>query len=109
MTFIYLFFLPPFPPYSPTSLQALECDYVSQNLHKWIDLIFGYKQNGDEALAAHNVFHHFFYEGAVDVDDIQDPMKKMAVISFIHNFGQVPKQVRCYSLLCQWWVWSQEG
>ncbi len=55
------------------------------------------------------MFHHFFYEGAVDVDDIQDPMKKMAVISFIHNFGQVPKQVRCYSLLCQWWVWSQEG
>ena len=29
----------------------------------------------------------------MDIDKIDDPMKKMAVISFIHNFGQVPKQV----------------
>ncbi len=26
--------------------QALECEYVSDNIHKWIDLIFGYKQRG---------------------------------------------------------------
>ncbi|ELR15772.1 Beige/BEACH domain containing protein, partial [Acanthamoeba castellanii str. Neff] len=34
--------------------QALESDYVSENLHKWIDLIFGYKQRGAEAIAADN-------------------------------------------------------
>ena len=26
---------------------ALECDYVSAHLHEWIDLIFGFRQNGN--------------------------------------------------------------
>lgn len=34
--------------------EALECDHVSNNLHHWIDLIFGYKQNGPEAIKANN-------------------------------------------------------
>ena len=46
---------------------ALECDYVSQHLHQWIDLIFGCKQNGPGAVEAVNVFHHLFYEGNVDI------------------------------------------
>jgi factor associated with neutral sphingomyelinase activation len=38
-----------------TKLQAaLECDYVSSHLHHWIDLFFGYKQRGEEALKADN-------------------------------------------------------
>ena len=73
--------------------KALESDYVSAHLHEWIDLIFGYKQKGEESLKAHNVFHHLFYEGAVDIDKIEDPVKRNAAISFIHNFGQMPKQV----------------
>ncbi|CAK4165563.1 unnamed protein product [Aphanomyces euteiches] len=38
--------------------EALECDYVSEHLHEWIDLIFGYKQQGAEALAANNLFYY---------------------------------------------------
>lgn len=73
--------------------QALECDYVSAHLHEWIDLIFGYKQQGPAAVEAVNVFHHLFYEGQVDIYNINDPLKETATIGFINNFGQIPKQV----------------
>lgn len=79
--------------------QALECDYVSAHLHEWIDLIFGYKQQGPAAVEAVNVFHHLFYEGQVDIYNINDPLKETATIGFINNFGQIPKQVRVLSSL----------
>lgn len=37
--------------------QALEALTVTQNLHSWVDLIFGFKQTGKPALDAINVFH----------------------------------------------------
>ena len=39
---------------------ALESEYVSQNIHHWIDLIFGYKQRGEESEKAQN--GTYFYE-----------------------------------------------
>jgi hypothetical protein len=72
---------------------ALESDYVSRNLHRWIDLIFGCKQRGPAAEAAHNVFHHLSYEGAVDLDKIIDDLDRQAAESHIQNFGQTPSQL----------------
>ncbi|KAL5107634.1 WD repeat and FYVE domain-containing protein 3 [Taenia crassiceps] len=73
--------------------EALESEYVSANLHHWIDLIFGYKQRGEPAVQAANVFHHLFYEGNVDIYAIDDPVKRRAVVGFINNFGQIPRQI----------------
>nr|XP_021502645.1 WD repeat and FYVE domain-containing protein 3 [Meriones unguiculatus] len=80
--------------------EALECDYVSAHLHEWIDLIFGYKQQGPAAVEAVNVFHHLFYEGQVDIYNINDPLKETATIGFINNFGQIPKQERKNERTC---------
>ncbi|CAI5943423.1 unnamed protein product [Closterium sp. NIES-65] len=72
---------------------ALESEYVSSNLHNWIDLIFGYKQKGKEALAAHNVFFYVTYEGAVDIDSITNPIVRRGMQDQISYFGQTPSQL----------------
>jgi hypothetical protein len=72
---------------------ALESDTVSSQLHKWVDLIFGYKQRGPEAVKATNVFYYLTYEGAVDVNAIQDTVEREAVTDQIKCYGQTPSQL----------------
>ncbi|XP_045479576.1 neurobeachin isoform X4 [Harmonia axyridis] len=88
------------PPWAKTpeefvriNRMALESEFVSCQLHQWIDLIFGYKQRGPEAIRATNVFYYLTYEGSVDLDAIQDKVMKEAVENQIKNFGQTPSQL----------------
>jgi hypothetical protein len=90
--------LPPWAKGDPVEFirvhrEALECRYVSENIHNWIDLIFGYKQRGAAAVAARNVFIHLTYEGEVNIDNITDPLLRDATISQINNFGQTPARL----------------
>ncbi|VDM16430.1 unnamed protein product [Hydatigera taeniaeformis] len=72
---------------------ALESSYVTAHLPEWIDLVFGYKQTGRWGERAINLYHPFTYFGAIDVENIEDPLRRGAVESMIRNYGQVPRQL----------------
>jgi len=73
--------------------EALESPYVSEHLHEWIDLVFGFKQVGPEAVESLNVFNYLSYHGAIDLDKIDNEVERRSITGIIHNFGQTPLQV----------------
>lgn len=83
------------PPWASSSLEftwtmrsVLESEEVSAKINNWIDLIFGYKQTGQPAIDAKNVFHPLTYDNAT-----RNPEAEDAETDTINNFGQCPLQV----------------
>lgn len=81
--------------------EALESDYVSKNIHNWIDLIFGYKQKGKNAFEADNVFRELTYEDAVNLTTIQDPAQRKNYLEYITKLGQTPHQLFTHKHPCK--------
>ena len=74
---------------------ALESDYCTQHLPKWIDLIFGVTSRGSRAKEARNLFHPLSYLGPSDLDAIQSEEERKRVEFQANEFGIVPDQLFC--------------
>ena len=99
--------LPPWAENDPSLFvhimrDALESDYVSSHLNEWIDLIFGYKQRGEEAIHANNVFYPTTYEvftyhsihiQALDDEVLGSTEDQGAIAQQVHHYGHVPNQL----------------
>ncbi|CAN0289365.1 unnamed protein product, partial [Discosporangium mesarthrocarpum] len=71
-----------------------QSEHVSQNLHHWVDLIFGCKQWSPVAEEAFNVFYYVTYYQAVDLAKIEDESLRRATELQIAHFGQASR--RCF-------------
>jgi factor associated with neutral sphingomyelinase activation len=91
--------LPPWAQGSPDVFilkhrEALESEPVSLSIHKWIDLVFGYKQTGPNSLKADNAFHPLTYQGAArDLEATKDPVQRRAKEAQIQEFGRAPRRL----------------
>ncbi|KAH8234811.1 hypothetical protein KR032_003569 [Drosophila birchii] len=72
--------------------QALESELVRNQIHNWIDLIYGYKQSGESAVEAINVFHPATYAVFLE-SEISDPIEREAVKTMVKTYGQMPRQL----------------
>ncbi|XP_053374768.1 lysosomal-trafficking regulator-like isoform X2 [Mercenaria mercenaria] len=72
--------------------QALESEYVTEFICTWIDLVFGYKQRGEDAVKAINVFHPATYFG-LDVSSVKNALDRKAIQTMVRTYGQTPRQL----------------
>ena len=72
--------------------KALESSKVSEKINDWIDLIFGYKQQGKEAIKSLNIYRSLCYEGKLEIEKLEEKEREDKMIE-IHDFGQIPIQL----------------
>ena len=85
--------------FSKMNKKALESQYVSQQIHNWIDLIFGYKQKGSEAEKSYNVlrevcssFNPKNYNDNEEIENKINEMCEMGINPIQLFFKQHPKR-----------------
>ena len=75
--------------------KALESDYCSHFLPKWIDLIFGEKSRGTKAEEAMNIFHPTSYLSPQDVEVMDSEEEKITAELQATEFGICPDMLFC--------------
>lgn len=58
----------------------MESKFVTENLHNWIDLIFGYKSRGEYAIKYLNNFPKISYAENLDSISFEDELSKKAFL-----------------------------
>lgn len=82
------------PYYFTTKMREfLEHDYVSLNISKWIDLFFGFKQKGENAVEATNLYPSITYEDGININTPENQMMLNSLTVQAYNFGQCPTQM----------------
>lgn len=72
---------------------ALESEQVSRHLPAWIDLIFGSKQQGEEAVKADNLFHPVCYTSSGGRQQPSSSLNQAVLETQLQEFGRVPRQL----------------
>ena len=70
---------------------AFESFNVSSNINNWIDLVFGFKQRGEEAEKSNNIFMNSTYPTEINIEKY-DINRKMYYYRCV-EFGITPKQI----------------
>ena len=75
--------------------EGLESNYVCQNISKWIDYFFGYKQQGPDAERCLNTFSSVTYEDRIDLEKLNqsDPHLAESYKLQMYNYGQTPSNI----------------
>ena len=74
--------------------KIMENKNVNKNLNLWIDLIFGYKQQGQEAIKNYNVYREMCYE--LTDEKFEELKNNNELDNYLFEkteFGYVPKQI----------------
>ena len=72
--------------------KLLESSPITLQLKNWIDLIFGYRQTGEEAEKALNLFYYLTYEDQVDLENVREQDRQGVETQIVH-FGQTPSKI----------------